>query len=239
MSDLLLVRHAQASFLQADYDRLSDHGREQARALGALWAQRGWRVDRLLAGPRRRQQDTALILRDALRAAGLFDGELEASSDLDEYPADEVLRARAAARAEVDDEFRGWMTSVAGTGDPRSRGRALDRMLQFALGAWAAGDSHPEDPESFDQFTARAARALSSCTDGGGSGRRVVAVSSAGTIGGIVGGVLRVAPRVTLELGWALHNSSVTELAFSPGRVGLVRFNDLAHLPRPETWTRR
>ena len=38
MSVLTLVRHGQASFFAADYDRLSPAGEGQARHLGDYWA---------------------------------------------------------------------------------------------------------------------------------------------------------------------------------------------------------
>lgn len=41
MGILYLVRHAQASFLEQDYDKLSKLGKTQARLLGEYWARRG------------------------------------------------------------------------------------------------------------------------------------------------------------------------------------------------------
>ncbi|MEZ4371750.1 MAG: histidine phosphatase family protein [Polyangiaceae bacterium] len=66
MSQLLLVRHGQASFLAANYDELSAQGREQSRLLGVHWRSLGLRIDRAICGPRRRQRDTARLCLDAL-----------------------------------------------------------------------------------------------------------------------------------------------------------------------------
>ncbi|MCB1888841.1 MAG: histidine phosphatase family protein, partial [Rhodocyclaceae bacterium] len=62
MSVLTLVRHGQASFAGDRYDALSPRGIEQARALGAWWAERsaGWNT--VLQGPRRRHIDTAALI---------------------------------------------------------------------------------------------------------------------------------------------------------------------------------
>ncbi len=43
MSEIVLIRHAQASFEAADYDRLSPRGEVQAAKLGAWMAARGAR----------------------------------------------------------------------------------------------------------------------------------------------------------------------------------------------------
>ncbi len=63
MATLLLIRHGQASYGQADYDRLSPQGEEQARALGRYLADA--KLDAIYAGPLRRQVQTATLAREA------------------------------------------------------------------------------------------------------------------------------------------------------------------------------
>ncbi len=238
MSELLLVRHAQASFLDEDYDWLSELGRAQARALGGRWAQLGLGFDRWLSGPRLRQRDTALECGEALRSGGGAAPELEVLEDLDEYPAEEVLRGLAPVLATEEPGFGELAETFANSGERRARGRAFDKMLQLALVAWAEGRA-VDGVESYAEFTLRAQRSLELMTSASGSGLRVAAFTSAGTIGALVGHTLGTRPRATLELGWMLNNASVSELLFSPGRTGLVRLNTIGHLPDPRTWTRR
>ena len=59
MAELLLVRHGQASFGAADYDKLSELGVEQSRALGRWWSSCQLQVDSLMAGTMRRHRETA------------------------------------------------------------------------------------------------------------------------------------------------------------------------------------
>ena len=56
MSRLVLVRHAQASIGHANYDQLSPRGEEQARSLGAHWAEMRTVFDQVFVGPRQRHQ---------------------------------------------------------------------------------------------------------------------------------------------------------------------------------------
>jgi broad specificity phosphatase PhoE len=56
MGILFLVRHAQASFLEQNYDKLSALGEAQACHLGEYWARRKILFDRVCAGPRVRQE---------------------------------------------------------------------------------------------------------------------------------------------------------------------------------------
>lgn len=63
MGEIILVRHGQANSSatnEADYDRLSDLGRQQARWLGEWMAAHAWGFDHVLSGTLNRQRDTAL-----------------------------------------------------------------------------------------------------------------------------------------------------------------------------------
>src|SRR5437879_1752769 len=58
---MFLIRHAQASFLEGNYDKLSTIGEIQAHRLGEFWASRQMVLDRVYSGPRVRQLNTASI----------------------------------------------------------------------------------------------------------------------------------------------------------------------------------
>ncbi len=227
-----MVRHAQAAFLSDDYDRLTDLGRDQAAQLGAHWKALGGGFDAAFAGPRLRQRQTAEI---ALEAMG-HSGELVILDELDEYPADRVLERRLGEIVARDDARD--LVRDSGASDLRVRGRAVDRLLQLALRDWTEREI-PGELESFAEFTARIGRALERLVAGSGSGQRVLAVTSAGSIGALVGRVLGTSSTVSLELGWIVNNASESEILFSPGRQSLARFNGLAHLPDRSHWTRR
>lgn len=59
MGQLYLIRHGQASFGSADYDKLSELGWKQAEQLGAWLAERGVQFDAVYAGTMRRHRETA------------------------------------------------------------------------------------------------------------------------------------------------------------------------------------
>lgn len=231
MSTLLLVRHAQASFLSDDYDRLSELGIEQSRQLGRQLALGGARFDAVFVGPRRRHAHTAEVLLAELEAAP----EPELLPELDEYPAEDVLAARigelTSARAELAEDI--------GHSDKRRRGRAFDLLLQEALHDWVRRDRDDAAHETWQSFGARVGRALERLTRDDGRGRRVLCVSSAGTIGALAAQVLAAPAETALELGFMINNSAVTEIAFSAGKRSLARFNVLGHLADPSHWTRR
>src|SRR5258706_11064963 len=92
MSRLVMVRHAQASFGAAEYDRLSTLGHEQARRLGAHWAAQEMIFDRVFVGPRQRHRHTAEIVGAILVERGLPWPELVPLPALDDYAGLEVFR---------------------------------------------------------------------------------------------------------------------------------------------------
>lgn len=61
MSELILVRHGQATPFEADTDRLSALGEAQARAVGEGLAALGTVPTHVLHGPLVRQRRTALL----------------------------------------------------------------------------------------------------------------------------------------------------------------------------------
>lgn len=160
---LLLVRHGQASWGQADYDRLSALGEEQSRVLGAALAARGVRPDVVLRGSmlRHRQTTTGMLAGagwgcDPAEDAGWdeFDherllelhpeGGLEdatrlwaggASEEYDESFADFGARVDAALQRTIDRLGPGRTAVVVTSGGPVSRAAAT--LLGAGAEVWA------------------------------------------------------------------------------------------------------
>jgi len=106
MGRLLLIRHAQASFLSQNYDKLSDLGEKQALLLGKYWASRNIGFDRACTGPGVRHKDTARLAHDACVHAGLQFPEPVVVPEFDEYQGDEVLRRSLHYLLESSDKIR-------------------------------------------------------------------------------------------------------------------------------------
>ncbi len=236
MSTLYLVRHAQASFLESDYDRLSELGHEQARRLGEHWKAHGLRLDTVYSGPRRRQIHTAELVLEAMSATP---GEIVVLEELDEYRADEIGRAYLPELVGRHAELA-QLLAQAGADQPRElRTRAIDRVLRRVLESWMRDEIVVDAIESFAVFRARIERALSRITTGEARGRQVAAFSSGGAIGCLIASLLRADAMAALELGFNVHNAGVTEIVWSGERKSLRAFNTLSHLPDPATWTFR
>lgn len=233
MSTLHLVRHAQASFLEADYDKLSSLGEEQARRLGAYWARRGQRFDAIYTGPRRRHRDTTRIALEVLRAERAILPEVIELDALDEYHAEDLIKRNLPALAEAHPTLQAEVEALGNAADKRERARRFERIFQTTMRLWANGAIDDPETESWAAFSTRVENALATLTGGSGRGLEILAVSSGGAIGAMVGRVLGTDAERALDLGWTLENASLTELLFRTGRVNLSRYNTTPHLDDP------
>jgi broad specificity phosphatase PhoE len=207
LSSLLLLRHGQASFDQAEYDRLSPLGTAQARWVGVHLRERGVRIDHLLTGPRQRHRASAAALVDGLGETLAADTE----AALDEF-------ADAGQLLQVID-------GVAGETQPRLAlyARAIER--------WSRGEvTIPGAPDA-EVFSAGVATWLDGLANGSVRGRQWLAVTSAGVIAAAVCAVLGRPPSELVRWIAVLRNASLTEIVFSGPRRSLLSFNGVAHLP--------
>ena len=220
MATLVLIRHGQASYGQADYDRLSPKGEQQARVLGPHLA--ALELDALFVGPLRRQQQTCAIAREA---GGL--PEATTLPELAEYPAFDLVTRFMPKLVAEDPSFAAL---------PANPTRELaDRAFKRIIHAWGRDEWHVEGVERVTEFSARVRSGLERAMQ---SGKRVGVVTSAGPIGVAVGLVFGVEEHRMVRTSVVIRNASITELvyrsktfAWHPEQVSLLTFNSIGHLP--------
>jgi broad specificity phosphatase PhoE len=230
MSRLFLIRHAQASFFEADYDKLSCLGEEQARLLGKYWAERNFSFDRIYSGPRLRQKSTAEIVSRALRAAGVAFPELTVMQEFDEYPGDVVLRQSLPRLLESDSKIRQWHRTYHSAPDWPEKLKYFQRLFEAVIGKWVAGELSVGGVESWLEFCARVNRGLSQIQSPAESGQRLAVFTSGGPIGVAMQRALHLSPQDTLRTVWMSRNCSYSEFLFSGDRFALSAFNAFPHL---------
>lgn len=230
MSRLYLVRHAQASFLQADYDKLSALGETQSRLLGEYWARHRVVFDRVGCGPRVRQIHTASIVADAHREKGLPFPEPVVMDEFDEYQGEAVLAVALPQLVETDASIselhRGFMAAT----DSAARTRAFQKMFQSIITRWVAGDLTVPGAESWPEFSARVNRGLSRFLAQGRRGEQTAIFCSGGPVSIAVGRALNLSAPDTLRVAWMLRNSSQSEFLYSGERFTLSALNTVPHL---------
>ena len=212
MTELILVRHGQASFGEDDYDKLSELGWRQSRWLGEYFAERGAAFDVVVRGSMRRHAETLAGIGEGMGQA-LAGGE---DARLNEYDANALLNAHL-------------------KGKPMPQGgdrREHFRILREAMYSWTDGSlgGHPHEP--FVDFRGRVLGALGELR--AKAAKRVLVVSSGGPISTILADVLGMPLRGVVDLNLQTRNTGISELQAGTSRIHCVSFNNVPHLDRPE-----
>jgi len=237
MSTLLVVRHGQASFGSADYDRLTPLGEEQATRLGGYLAAQGVKIDLTFTGPRKRQRDTLRLLLEAGRAAGAEWPDPEELPGLDEYPA-ELLARRALPRimqsdAEARELFGGNAHALV------TDARRFQRVFEKIMMGWLAGEIDTDGSETWGDIAGRDRGALRHAMDKTGRSRTALVVTSAGPTSIAAQVAMELSDAMALKTSWIVANTGVCDLRFRDGQTTLYAFNGLPHLPERRLVTYR
>jgi broad specificity phosphatase PhoE len=216
MSLLVLLRHGQAQFGAARYDALSELGERQAAATGAHFARSGTLFDEVQVGPQQRHAATAAVV---LRELPVAPEPVEVAR-LDEFADASEIMGVAAQACGLSREA---MSALARTEQLRH--------YDAAIAAWMQGRVSIEGRSTAASFRAEVAAWLREIVSHPERSRRVLAVTSAGVIAAAVAEVLELPVERMAQFTRVLRNASLTEIAFSAGRVSLVSFNGVTHLP--------
>lgn len=218
MSELYLVRHAQASFGTDDYDRLSPLGHRQARWLGEHFRYRGLEFDRIICGDMVRHRETA---ENILRGMGREPAEPATDAAWNEFDFEAIVSAYLEIHPEE--------LPVGG-----SSSRTFSRLLRNAMQAWAEDRLETGLPERWRQFEERVEGGLDSITRQPDENGRILLVSSGGAISMALRQILEAPASTMVHLNLQLRNSSVSHLFFNGRSLHLSGFNHVPHLDHPD-----
>lgn len=209
MAELYLIRHAQASFGAANYDKLSPLGHEQSEELGRALKAQGVTPSAFWIGSLTRHAETL---------AGILRGlELDATPQIhtgfNEFDFTALLDARYAGQPAPE--------------NMHTERKSHFRTLRDTVLEWEAG-AIPNPPETWGAFTARtldAQRAAMSpdhqCT---------LVISSGGAIGRIISSHLDCGPGQQIKLQLQMKNCAVNRFVYSAKSVYLHGFNETPHI---------
>ncbi|MDU9003247.1 histidine phosphatase family protein [Sedimentitalea todarodis] len=208
MAELLVIRHAQASFGADNYDQLSDLGHQQSELAGEALRTSGWVPDRLVTGSLTRQHET-------LASMG-FAEPPEQHAGLNEYDFHDLLSVRF--QGNVPDPVRH---------DRKTHFRTLrETILEWQAGGLAGAR------ESWKQFSDRVENARRFSTDT--TARRVLVISSGGPIGELVKASLGAPDAQMMALNLQVKNTSWTRFFFNASTFLLHEFNATPHFSTPD-----
>jgi broad specificity phosphatase PhoE len=230
MSVVYLVRHAQASFLEQNYDNLSDLGEAQARLLGEYWVRHTIVFDRASTGPCVRHKDTLSIATDTCRKAGKPFPEPLVLEEFDEYQGEALLQGSLPGLIESNQIIRDLHSALQSSPSSAERRATFQRLFEAVIGQWVRGTICPPGVETWPDFCARVNSGLTKFLSAGNHGERVAIVTSGGPIAVTMQRALQLSAETTLNVSWMSRNSSWSEFIYSGERFTLSSFNCHAHI---------
>ena len=230
MGRLVLIRHAQASFLEANYDQLSAIGQEQARRLGQYWVRPKLSFHRVYSGPRVRQKDTVRIVAEVYRDAGLPFPEPVIMEEFDEYHGDAVMEQGLPQLLEKNEEVRELHRSFQNSSNSDRRQATFEKMFESVITKWVDGEIVLPTVESWTGFCTRVDRGLSQCISANSRGQQLAIFCSGGPIGVAMRRAFHLSSRDTLRAAWMVRNCAYSEFLYSNDRFTLSSFNSFPYL---------
>ncbi|KRB04336.1 histidine phosphatase family protein [Lysobacter sp. Root690] len=235
-----LIRHGQAAFGAADYDQLSERGREQSRLLGAALAPLAGEGDIAICGGMRRHRQTA---EECL--AAMYSTPQPNAADARPSPVDgRGVGVRAAPQ--IDPRWNEFdhqqiiarhkpeyadhehlVAELSCATDPR---RAFQSLFAAAMTRWSGGEFDHEYSEPWPAFGQRCRDALQAAAEAAGSSSNIWVFTSGGPIAAIVQYLLQAPDAQAMKLSWTLVNAGVTQVHVARGGPRLSTFNGHAHL---------
>lgn len=209
MTEIVMIRHGQASFGTEDYDRLSPLGHQQARWLGEHFAGLGLGFDRIVCGAMRRHRETAAGILEGMGPGGPGN-DLVVDPRLNELDYDRLETAFCAENG----------------CQPPASAAEFREMFPAMLRAWAAGRLSGM-PEGFAEFESRIRSALTEAMPRRG---RTLVVSSGGPVSVTVGWVLGLGMEAISEVLNMTMNASIHRFEMRDGRLSLLQYNAVPHL---------
>lgn len=239
MSELLLVRHAQASFGAADYDQLSPLGWQQARRLGRYWSRTRPAPTRVVVGPCRRHAETWLAARETAARVGRIWPEASVDPRLDEHRLDQLLGSPLIDLQRHYPRLTPLAEQLQRADQADERRRSFQRLYEAVGQLWYQAAPGTDTIPSWSSYRTAVCDCLGQLLRQSPSGSRVVVLTSVGPITAALTQLLGLDDAAAFALGWRVRNCSVTEFLFRSGQVTLDRFNALDHLPHPHLTTFR
>jgi broad specificity phosphatase PhoE len=220
MTNIILVRHGQASFGSQNYDQLSELGARQSRLLGEHWARLQWSFDAVYAGDMSRQQDTARHVLVGLQQPAM---PVQVLHWFNEYEFEAIMRAYLPQIAQEKPALG------LQHGGLYKNPKLFQAAFELAIAKWLSEHPHAHAPfESWRDFCGRCVAGLDEIAAAGHE--RVVVFTSGGVIAVALRMALGLSDATTFRQNWRIYNGSVH--TFRKGRSGLtlLGFNNIAHL---------
>jgi len=213
MAMIYLVRHGQASFLNEDYDQLTDLGIQQSKLLGLALKQRGLKFSQTSLGSLKRHQQTSHNI----------DSDLNPITDSrwNEYDHKEILKVG-------NPEFRDISETRQLAKDQPNPMRAFQDLLNKAIVAWM--NNEYDYNITWKAYKKASWDALLKVSTKLNKKDNAIIYTSGGPIANIVMQLLDLPDEKFVYFQNRIINTSITKVLIGKSGESLSTFNDYSHL---------
>lgn len=231
MAAIYLIRHGQASFGSADYDKLSDIGSKQSKILGQHWQSKSMPC-RSYSGDLLRHGQTLEHFMESFPNEQI---PVILHSGFNEFDHVDILTS-------YNPEWHNFAVMSADIKQLKEPNKIFQKEFALALNRWISGDYDHEYQENWPQFKIRCVRALQDIIQKELEKNRqshpgeakvskdILVFTSGGTIAVIIQHILQLNDVQALKINQQFRNTSVTKLLFSKNNLSVDYFNNYSHL---------
>ena len=227
-----MIRHGQASFGQANYDKLSELGERQMRLLGEHWFKCGISLDAVYVGKMVRQQESVDWVKQVFESAGKKFPPANILENFNEYETRHLLTGSLSTVIAQNPELYELVKEISASGpiDLVNNKKNFQKIFAKAMDMWVDEKLKLPGMESWKEFSSRVGKGIDLVMSEQGSGKTVAVFTSGGPVSAAMQKALFVSDKTALELGWVIANGSITEFRYSGDKFSLVSFNAMPHL---------
>lgn len=217
MSVIYLVRHGQASYLQENYDQLSELGFKQSTILGEAMQSRNLSFSRQVSGTLHRHFQTAERCLKVLEART----SLEQDPRWNEYDHMELLQKH-------NSNFSSFEAVGSFIREQSDSLKALQQILNNSLVDWM--DDRHNYFQSWVEFKQGVVAALTDLAGQLSQDEKAVVFSSGGPISAVLIHLLELKDDKFIDLQGRLINTSITKVIVGKRGLSLGSYNEYSHL---------
>lgn len=228
MSRIFFFRHAQASYLADNYDKLSEKGEAQSAELGKYLVNKELQFDKIFVGPLERQKHTCEIVSDIFAKNNIpFPAPISVEG-LKEHSGTEAVKL-AYPQLLKNEQVKKWQQDIEA--NPKLMRRNTLLIFQYFMDEWSVGNIQMEGVESWREFRFAVRKGLDTILQNTDKGKTIGVFTSGGTIASITAESLNIADETRVAaMNFSIRNTSFSSFLFSKNKFNLLSFNELPHL---------
>ncbi|MGD2272969.1 MAG: histidine phosphatase family protein [Desulfobacterales bacterium] len=224
MSELLMIRHGQASFGDDNYDRLSPIGIQQSKVVARHLTALGKSFDAVYCGTMERQIKTAQELYKHGEDMKANLPELLQLTSFDEYDSLTVWEALIPQMIEEDPSTKEDLKQIY------TDKKSFQKLFEKVMYRWISGSFNRPRVPAWSDFKKRVGQGIKEIMHHHGAKKHLIIFTSGGPISVAIQLALGITDQKTMDMSWQIMNASITRFKYNALGIALAGFNDIAHL---------